>query len=244
MKRKNLYFKNLPLLVLLSIMFVLINTDKVWAKKSVNESIISLKSVLPKVNSLNVSFDAKDVIEKIRHRINSEKGDNESYFIEDMFYRAEFDQDGLTYYQKDKDARFLKSKPSLKYCLTEIALGTEAIIWNIKNHPKNAPTVRDNITTYIKTSNIREIYEARDGYVEQSWIIDELPEALKKREVAYRGDLIIEGKIETALKMKEKGPADSKGGIDFYDNYGNYMVSLKKYNLEILNRLCYAEKHG
>ncbi|MCI0528968.1 MAG: hypothetical protein L0Y56_16140, partial [Nitrospira sp.] len=164
-------------------------------------------------------FDVYQVIEKVTHQIKQDPQDPHKYIVESSFYQGEFDSEEFVYKAKGNNELNQKGpnqqEQALRFSFSTIRLGPENLVdQDAKTDP---PTAQENQVIYHRAEGIREIYEARKIGVEQSWEIQNLPTSIRDK----RNDLVIEGQITTHLIPK----LNDRGGIDFFDQDGNYVVS-------------------
>ncbi|MCI0530232.1 MAG: hypothetical protein L0Y56_22540, partial [Nitrospira sp.] len=167
-------------------------------------------------------------VEKIRHPVKAHPLKPDRRQVIDTFYETEFLSDRIIYYQREvpqnlrrREAlerdKLTKSKiiGSLEFKLKSIWLEGGQTLWN-QDVGFSSIQAERNTVTYQRTPKITEVYEARDGALKQSWVLQDNP--------ALNSDLIIEGELRTILQSKRS----QKGHIEFMGQEGEHVVSYGK----------------
>ncbi|MBI4698072.1 MAG: hypothetical protein HY758_03975 [Nitrospirae bacterium] len=163
--------------------------------------------------------------------------EDEKYVLEENTYRAELSGKGFKFIKKSAYGDY-----SFEYRPGSLILDDD-VLWACNEEMK--PLADGKRAIYILTKDIKEIYEAKKGGIEQSWLIESKPANLSGVE-SPDSSLIIEGEIITDLKTRE----DRNRGIDFMDAKGNLLFSYGKVHardktgktLEVLPSISTTEK--
>ncbi|MCX7804021.1 MAG: Ig domain-containing protein [Planctomycetota bacterium] len=122
---------------------------------------------------------------------------------------ARFDEAGFEYRPRisAKGERRFDSANSVRFRLDKVRFGSE-LVYDRKTAHTAAPASAHNVVEYDRGSGIVERYIGRKGGIEQVFVFNE--------ELRGRGDLVVEQKVETALKPAPRSALD--GALEFHDS--------------------------